>query len=273
MSSAQTAVAEPPRDLAGKRPLLFLAGLAIAFVGSMCGIGGGLFTVPVLHFGFKLNLRRSVATSLCLVFATTVAATGAELFQPANAIQWSIVGSLVVGTLVGAPIGYAASKRVNARNLRGAFSIVIMLSALRILFGGGADATSVEGAIRWTSALYAAGAGFFAGFVSPILGIGGGLVTVPALLLGPSTLTYQGVRACSMATAVVTSGRSLSLYWKEREIHAQAAAPLVTGAALGAVLGVNAVHHPDVIGYARMLLGVVLVVVSLRFAWAWWRTR
>ena len=263
----------PPRDLTGKQPHLFVAGMAIAFIGSMCGIGGGLFTVPVLHFGFRMSLRRSVATSLCLVFATTSSATVAEMLSPSSAIVWPLVGCLMIGTLLGAQIGYPLSKRFNAHNLRGIFSIVIMFSAYRVLFGGAADDHSVEGSIRLTSAFYAAGAGFLGGFVSPILGIGGGLVTVPALLLGPSALTYQGMRACSMATAVVTSGRSLSLYWKERGIHQQAAIPLSLGAIVGAALGVTSVHQPGVITYARLMLGVILFFVSLRFAWAWWKGR
>ena len=42
----------PPRDLTGKAPLLFGAGFAIAFIGSMCGIGGGFCGC---RFGFLLR--------------------------------------------------------------------------------------------------------------------------------------------------------------------------------------------------------------------------
>jgi hypothetical protein len=61
---------------------LVLAGLAIGFLGSWCGIGGGLFAVPLLHFVRKLELRAAVATALVLVLATSTAATAAEALSP-----------------------------------------------------------------------------------------------------------------------------------------------------------------------------------------------
>jgi len=263
----------PPTDRGGRAPLFFVIGLGIAFIGAMCGIGGGLFTVPILHFGFGLKLRRAVATSLLLVFATTSGATITEVASGNSAIQWPIVGCLALGILVGAQLGYPVSKRFDTHNLRGLFSIVIAIAAVRILFAGAHLIEPVTEPITGTAIAYAATAGFFGGFVSPILGIGGGLVMVPALLLGPSSLSFAGVRACSMAAGIVTSGRSLMLYWQERSIHPQVAPPLALGALAGAILGVSTVHQPGVIHYARILLGIVLVFVSVRFALSWWKER
>jgi uncharacterized membrane protein YfcA len=175
--------------------------------------------------------------------------------------------------LVGAQLGYPVSKRFDTRNLRGLFSIVIAVAAVRILFAGAHLVEPSTEPVTWQAITYAATAGFFGGFVSPILGIGGGLVMVPALLLGPSALSFAGVRACSMAAAIVTSGRSLTLYWKERSIHSQVAPPLALGAFIGALVGVGSVHQPGVIHYARVLLGLVLLFVSIRFALSWWKER
>jgi hypothetical protein len=259
-------------DLGKRAKFLLLVGFVIGFVSSMCGIGGGLFAVPLLHFAFKLHLRRAVATGLCLVFATTLASTlteiGTSMLGGESAIRWPLVGCLAIGALVGAQLGYPVSKRFDTRQLRGIFSIVIAIVAVRILTadgGGGGEDTAAS----LSNYAYAAGAGFFGGFVSPILGIGGGLVMVPALLLGPSALGFAGARACALAAAVVTSGRSLSLYWKERSIHAKAAPLLGGGAFAGAIAGVNAVHMEGVIDVAKTMLGVVLVFVSIRFALAY----
>ena len=262
----------PEVDLEGRGWMLGILGLLIGFVGAMCGIGGGLFAVPLLHFGFKIHLRRSVATSLALVFATTTAATIAEVLSGESEIQWAKVGFMTLGILLGAQAGFPVSKRFGTRQLRGAFSIVILAAALRILVHGDEPLvrTIQEG---WWPNLYAGLAGFGAGFVSPILGIGGGLVMVPPLLLGPSGLGFAAVRASSMAAAVVTSGRSLTMYVKEGSLHHIAAPFLAGGAFVGAILGVTTVHLPGVVDYARSMLGLVLVFVSVRFAVAWWKGR
>lgn len=263
---------DPEVPIGKRKHFLSFAGMLIGFIGAMCGIGGGLFAVPLLHFGLHLNLRRAVATSLGLVFATTVAATLAEVFSGHSAIEWTKVGFLVIGVLIGAQLGFPVSKRFDTRQLRGVFSVVIAFAALRILMSGDAPDGShiVTG---WWPNLYAGLAGFLGGFASPILGIGGGLVMVPALLLGPSALGFAGVRACSMAAAVVTSGRSLSLYWKEGSLHHEAAPYFSGGAFVGAILGVKLIHQPGVVEHARTLLGFVLIFVSVRFALAWWNGR
>ncbi|MDG1500199.1 MAG: sulfite exporter TauE/SafE family protein [Planctomycetota bacterium] len=263
-------------DLGRRGKFLLLVGVLIGFVSSMCGIGGGLFAVPLLHFGFHVHLRRAVATGLCLVFATTLASTLTEissgLFGDGSMINWPLVGCLAVGALGGTQLGYPVSKRFDTRQLRGVFSIVIAVVAIRILTSG-ESVGHIASEASLGNYMYAIGAGFLGGFVSPILGIGGGLVMVPALLLGPSALGFAGARACALAAAVVTSGRSLSLYWKERTLHTKAAPLLGGGAFLGAIAGVNAVHLDGVVDIARGMLGFILLFVSVRFAVAWWRTR
>ena len=86
-------------------PLLLLAGAAIAFIGALCGIGGGLFAVPMLHYLFKLDLRASVATALCLVAATAYSSTLTEVFREDSFLELT-VGPLAVGALLGAQLGF-----------------------------------------------------------------------------------------------------------------------------------------------------------------------
>ncbi len=83
---------------------LFLSGAVIAFIGAICGIGGGLFAVPLLHYVFKLPLRVSVATSLCLVAANAYSSTATELLRGDSALLWDVVLPLIGGALVGAQL-------------------------------------------------------------------------------------------------------------------------------------------------------------------------
>ena len=107
--------------------------------------------------------------------------------------------------------------------------------------------------------------GILAGTVSPLLGIGGGLVVVPGLLLLIPEIGGLGARAASLGVACVTSLRSLQLYARERSVELGVAPWFVAGALLGASLGVQVVHLDGVAAAGRRLLAAIMVVTAWRF--------
>lgn len=262
--------AEPRRAGIG----LFLAGIAMGVVAAMCGIGGGLFAVPLLHFGFHVPLRRAVATSLLLVLATALSATGTELARDDSALRLTTVLPLAGGALVGAQLGYLVSRRLDPRVLRAVFVVVLTLAGTRILLSssGGPEPSELV-APPWSDAALIALMGVAGGIVAPVVGIGGGLVFVPALYLGFPGLGFAGARATSLAAAVVTASRSTWLYAREGAILRRHGLLLASGAMLGAIAGVTLVHRPEWIGVARRALGGVLWFTAIRFALDVWRSR
>ncbi len=234
----------------------------------MLGVGGGLFATPLLHFGCGLRLRRAVATSLVLVFATAFSATVTELFHAEPALSLPALLWLVPSGLVGAQAGFALSRRVSGRKLRAIFVVVLLVAAYRVLWAARPEVEPAAGALDLSLAagLRVAAVGFGGGLVAPLLGIGGGLLVVPGLLLTVPELGYLGARACSMALASVTSLRSVWLCSRGGDIDLPRGGWLGFGALVGAVAGVSAVHRPGWAGGARILLGVVLVLVALRMA-------
>ena len=253
--------------MSSRRLLLILSGAAIAFVGAVCGIGGGLFAVPLLHYGFKLPLRRAVATSLCLVAANAVASTTAELLHEDGAFLWEVVVPLIGGALVGAQFGFIASRRLPERALKGLFAAVMLAAGLRLALSGDIPAESADfhQGYDLARAGMVALVGILAGTVSPLLGIGGGLVVVPGLLLLIPEIGGLGARAASLGVACVTSLRSLQLYARERSVELGVAPWFVAGALLGASLGVQVVHLDGVAAAGRRLLAVIMVVTAWRF--------
>ncbi|MEM1452308.1 MAG: sulfite exporter TauE/SafE family protein [Planctomycetota bacterium] len=248
--------------------LLLLTGASIAFVGAICGIGGGLFAVPMLHYAFRLPLRPAVATSLCLVAATAWSSTFLELVRSDSAFLWDVVLPLVGGALVGAQFGYGASKRLDERFVKGLFAVVLTGVGLRMLLTSGVapEPAPFHESYSVTRAAIVAGIGMLAGTVSPLLGIGGGLVVVPGLLLALPEIGGLGARAASLGVACVTSARSIQLYAREKAIDARFAVPIAIGALVGASTGVHVVHLPGVSEVGQRVLGGILLLTAVRFA-------
>lgn len=251
------------------KALLFGFGLTIAVWGAMCGIGGGLFTVPFLHFVLKFPMRRAVATSLGLVFATTLAATIAESLHENSALNGPLAAALVVGSLVGAQLGFRVAQRIDTRKLKLLFVFALLIVGVRILaFAGNGTALAdpdfqVEPR-HWLAGLVI---GLGGGFLAPIMGIGGGLVAVPALTFGLPQIGHLGARAASMAMATFTSARSFWLYLKTREAVLSEVVAIGTGAAIGSAIGVQLVHIEGMAQTARAMMGITLLIVAARFAW------
>lgn len=253
------------------RLLLVVSGFLIATWGSMCGIGGGLFAVPLLHYGYRFPLKKAVATSLSLVATTTICSTIAELFRADSALNWGIVGGMVLGALGGTPLGFKVAQRIDTRRLKMIFIFVLSFVGLRILgllpgvfgaSGGGVAAAD----IGWTEYVTAVFIGLGGGFVAPLLGIGGGLVAVPALHLAVPSIGHLGARACSLAMGTVASTRSITLYLRTGQLDLSVAGFFALGAAGGAVTGVQLVHLEALTDVATKMLGVTLLAVAVRFS-------
>lgn len=242
------------------------AGFAIGFVGSLCGIGGGLFTVPLLHTVRGFELRRAVATSLVLVFATTAAATLTEALQGAPDTRWSVVLGLVPGSYLGARWGFRVAERTSAKRLKLVFVVVLAIAALRVLFPGGApeaSATAVEHGWRAVAISFVVGIG--GGFLAPLLGVGGGLLTVPGLFLGIPGLGFAAARAASLAAGAVAAARSLRLHASAGRVAWGTGVRLGLGALFGATAATLVVRDPAWAEAGRVILGLVLFGVALRF--------
>jgi uncharacterized membrane protein YfcA len=255
---------EPGASLGGLGAL----GLAIGTVSSACGIGGGLFAVPWLHSRAGLELKRAVATALCLVLATSVASTVTEALHAESRLDLALILATAAGALVGTQLGFLLIERLPTRPLKALFVVVFLLAGLRMLLGAGGDAgAAAEAPASWL-AMYgaAAGVGFFGGLTSPLLGVGGGLILVPGLLFALPFLGFPGARATSLAVAVVTATRSLVLHARAGRVRLSLGLPLALGALAGAALGVTLVHYGVVVALAKRLLGVILVLTAVRFA-------
>ena len=257
----------------GKRPLattrVLGLWLCLAFLSALAGIGGGLFAVPVLHYLVGLPMRVAIGTSLVLVFTLSIVATGAEALHPQSALDLHVVLLLLAGGYVGARLGFLAAQRLDTMLLKRMFVVVLVISMLRVLAvgsGGHGGPPSVQ-PTDWLQNLAVVLIGVGGGFIAPLLGVGGGLFVVPALFLGLPSIGYLEARACSIAMTVVTSAQSSILYLRAGQIEVAHARRFALTTAVGAILGVYAVHRPGWAELARLVMAGMLLFVAARFAW------
>jgi uncharacterized membrane protein YfcA len=257
-------MADEPAPSERPAPWFVPAGVLIGFAGALCGIGGGIFAGPLLHAARGQPLKRAAATAILVVLATTLASTAAELVRADSELVLPIVAPLALGALLGAELGFVVSKRIDERRLKLLFTVVLALAGLRLLFFSssltGAQALGVGATAALSFAIGSAG-----GFLTPLLGVAGGIVMVPAvfLLLGTS---FGVARASALAAGAVSALRSLALHARARNVSRALGAPLAAGALVGAVGGVAVAHHPELVHGGRVLLATILLVQAGRFA-------
>jgi hypothetical protein len=176
------------------RPNAAIAGLTGAAGGCLSGIlggGGGAIMVPLMTGPMKMRQHTAHGTSLVVIIVTAaVAATAYAVNEP---ISGRLVLALVVGAIIGATLGARAAMKVPAMRLRQIFGLFLITVSLRLLLVKTIDpALDVAGAAE-----LAAGAaiGLVGGLASGALGVGGGAIFVPALvlILGVGQHEAQGI--------------------------------------------------------------------------------
>ncbi len=106
-------------------------GVAAGLVGGMFGVGGGIVVVPGLVFLLGFSQHRASGTSV----ATIIASASAALipFAIDGAVDWAAAAVIAVGAIAGAAIGARVLHLIPARVLRRAFSILLIVAAIRMV--------------------------------------------------------------------------------------------------------------------------------------------
>lgn len=163
----------------------FLAGALVGVLGGLIGLGGAEFRLPLLISAFAFSGLEAViinkAMSLVVVaFALPFRAAAVSFSDIAS--HWHIVANLLAGSLIGAWFGAGWATRLSSEALHKVIAILLVGIALILLFAHDAAAHS---AILSGYAQTAAGvvAGFAIGVVAALLGVAGGELLIPTLIL------------------------------------------------------------------------------------------
>ena len=175
-----------PATAPGGTATAFSSGAAIGALGGLIGLGGAEFRLPLLIGWFRFAALEAVilnkAMSL-LVVASALLFRGNTIPLSEIAGQWPVIVNLLAGSLAGAWFAAGWATRMRANTLYRVMAVLLVVIAGVLLFGH--EATTANGPALQGTALTVAGlvAGFGIGVVASFLGVAGGELLIPTLIL------------------------------------------------------------------------------------------
>lgn len=264
--------------------LVFLMALGTGFLGSMTGLGGGIFLTPFLVILMGIDPHYALASSLIAVICTS---SGASVtFLKEKLVNFRIGFFLETAAIIGAPIGALIAVDMPKKLILILFACLLLYSAYanikgtqkgqRRNFNFDSDPLAVK---LHLPDLYTTSWGevitypvrkikigwslmFGAGILSGVLGIGSGSLKVLAMdkMMG---LPYKISTATSNFMIGLTAMASVGIYWREGFLIPELVIPVIPGVLAGSYLGAKAVTNIP-IHKIRWIFTIVMAFFSLQ---------
>ena len=266
--------------------LLGLLALAIGagFVGSLSGLGGGVFIVPALLIFAHVPMSIAVGASLISVVATSAGASVAFVRDGWTNLRVAMV--LECATVTGAVTGAYLAGVVPSWVLELLFALMMLQSAYftitkagdsivpqsdpladRLRLGGRIPAESGDAEVQYGVVHLPGGAAMMvvAGLMSGLLGIGSGALKVMAMDY-IMHLPLKVSSATSNFMIGVTAGAGALVFLARGDVATVIAAPVALGVTAGALAGSRLLPHVNVQAL-RYLFVIILVLIAIEMGW------
>jgi len=259
--------------------IIFGAGAVAGGLGALLGIGGGVFLVPFLNLGLHFPIAAAAAISLTTVIATSSSVSAGRSGEQLINLRLGMV--LEVATAAGALLGGVTAQVLAQSTVQLLFGIVTAVVAV-VMMGrlgrrnvildpsidpgvlGGRYYEEESGGVvtyRVKRMPIALAASFIAGNLSSLLGIGGGVIKVPALNAWCG-VPLRAAAATSAFMIGVTATAGAVIYYGHGQLVPPLAAAAVLGVQLGSWSGMRLSARASA-RWLKLLMAFVLLIVSL----------
>lgn len=263
--------------------------LGAGLLGSLLGLGGGIVVVPALTLLLGVDIRYAIGASLVSVLATSSAAAAGYVRERMTNLRVAMV--LEMATAAGAISGAYLAGQIDGVYLYIIFGLVLGYSAIAMLrkrreHTGDpappdrlADRLALHGVFydraarreivyRVTHTRLALAVMYVAGILSGLLGIGSGILKVPAMDIAMH-LPIKVSTATSTFMIGVTGAASAGVYFARGEIDPFIAGPVAAGVVLGATAGSHLLGRLQN-RHIRIVFVVILLWTSLQMLRKGW---
>lgn len=164
----------------------FATGTGIGTLAGLIGLGGAEFRLPFLISMYRFGALEAViinkAMSLVVVASALPFRTGTTSVAEIAA-QWPVILNLLGGSLLGAWFGASWATKLKSETLYRVIAVLLVAMAIVLLVGhgvGGVGHPLFAGAAQMVAGV---AAGFTIGVVASLLGVAGGELLIPTLIL------------------------------------------------------------------------------------------
>jgi uncharacterized protein len=229
------------------------------FVGGLFGIGGAFLAIPVLGIAFGLNEQTAQGTALAMGMPNVM--VGLWSYSRKKPLDWRLAGTLAATAL---PVTFLTARIATllpSGQLRIAFSIFLLLVALDLARRTFIAQAPAMAALPWP---FAAVAGAVGGAFSGFFGIGGAIMTVPAMTMffGQTQVEAQGM---ALAFAVPTTILTTATYAFAGDVDWAVGIPLAVGGVVTVSLGVDVAHRLPERALRSLFIGFIIIVAIALF--------
>jgi uncharacterized membrane protein YfcA len=240
--------------------ILGVIGVIGGILSGLVGVGGGIVFVPGLVYAGGWEIKEAVAASLVIIVFSALSGTLRNA-RSEDPVDWRVAGLLSLTVAPSSLIGVFISRVSPELVVEVAFAVLLLVLAYPTVRGRGEydeDRKDIPLPLVFL-------AGIFIGSLSGLVGVGGGVMMVPLMVLGMG-LTTKGAVSTSLAVVMFTGLVGAAGYVATGFRDPQdllSLPPLIVGSMVGAPLGVRLRDRlPS--GAIRVLFGGFMVIVALR---------
>jgi uncharacterized membrane protein YfcA len=244
----------------------------IGGLGGLIGLGGGEFRLPVLMYVIGFDARSAVPLNLIISLVTlafSLAVRSRAVSLAAVVPHLPEMFGLLAGGMVSAFFGAKFVGRLSNAHLVRVIAVLLGVIGMLMIAEAFLPFQSSDLLPAQTAVHFAAGAviGIGVGFVSSVLGVAGGELLIPTLILiFGADIKTAGSASILISFGVVLVG--LWRHWRAGTIPLGRGAQRMTtamaaGSVMGAILGGLAVAYAPV-AFLKVLLGCVLLAAAAK---------
>ena len=238
----------------------FLIGILAGIFGGLVGLGGGIVMIPLMVAFMKMGQHKGHGTSLVALVFTGI--SGAVTYALKGSVDFPgalfIVITAVFTASAGAKFAHSLPEWKLKRTFGGFLIVVSLLLLLKPYLWQLCEPVS-----GWAKVVTLLVTGIFAGFLSGMMGVGGGVIMVPAMVIltGFSQHTAQGTALLAM---IPIGAIGAFTHWKLGNVKTDLLIGLILGIVLGTYLGGTLAHILSE-AILRVIFAIVLILTGVRY--------